>query len=78
VSIGFNLKVDQHLVGSKFAVVSGSDLILSPAMYDLMSHADEDEQEHLLESIKCVYIPPAHLILTRLDDIGYWISRSKK
>lgn len=45
---GFSIKVSKNLEGSKKAVRQGSTIYVSPAMYDLMKHANEVELRQLL------------------------------
>lgn len=47
----FNIHVSQYLTGCKNAIRNGDDLTVSPAMYELMKHANEDELQQLLEKI---------------------------
>lgn len=55
---GIGIKVDKMMVGCKIAVRIGNGPIhVSPAMYDLISHADEKELRHMLESINLLTIP---------------------
>lgn len=55
---GIGIKVDKTLIGCKNAVrIGNGDIHVSPAMYDLIKHADEKELRHLLESIKLLTIP---------------------
>ena len=49
---------DGALKGSKIAYQIGGDTVLvSPAMYDLIKHADKEELELLLRSIKVKQLP---------------------
>ena len=48
---GFGLAVSEHLRGSKRAVKSGDTIYVSPAMYDLIRHAEGEELRRLLVSI---------------------------
>jgi hypothetical protein len=54
---GFEVHVNPVLAGGKKAVRQGNRMYVSPAMYDLISHAEGDELESLLKSIECVTIP---------------------
>ena len=54
---GLQLIVDRHMAGMKKAVRQGGKLYVSPAMYDLISHAEGDELERLLSAIPCTEIP---------------------
>lgn len=52
------IKVDPHLVGSKMAVrIERGPIYVSPAMMDLIQHADQDELRKLLASIKLLTLP---------------------
>lgn len=61
---GFKVQVAAHLAGSKKAVEMGGTIFVSPAMYDLLSHADEVELRRLLEAIEMVRIPMPSLSLS--------------
>jgi hypothetical protein len=54
---GLSVEVSRHLVGSKKAFRQGNTIYVSPAMYDLIKHAAEDELRTLLERIEVVTIP---------------------
>lgn len=55
---GVRIAVSNALVGSTKAVQFGDGPIhVSPAMWDLMKHADKAELRRLLESIHVVRIP---------------------
>lgn len=54
---GLELVMCKYLAGTKKAFRQGRKLIVSPAMYDLISHADERELRLLLETIRVVVIP---------------------
>lgn len=55
---GIEIKVSADLVGSKVAVRFGDGpLILSPAMHDLVAHADADELHRLLGAIRVLQLP---------------------
>ena len=54
---GFRVAVSSALAGRKFAIKQGDTVYVSPAMYDLMSHADEAELERLLGAIRVIEIP---------------------
>ena len=54
---GLSVHASPVLAGGKKAVRRGSKLFVSPAMYDLISHAAPDELKLLLEQIECVNIP---------------------
>lgn len=54
---GLSVCVSKHLAGSKRGVRQGNTVYVSPAMYDLMKHADPDELKLLLEKIEVVTIP---------------------
>jgi hypothetical protein len=58
MSTGFEVHVSQHMVGAKSAIrVGRNKLVVSPAMYDLMSHATPDELQALCERITVMEIP---------------------
>ena len=59
VPTGFRVRVASALSGGSRAVRQGDVIYVSPAMYDLMSHADEAELERLLQAIRLVTLPPA-------------------
>jgi hypothetical protein len=50
----FDVTVSPYLTGSKNAVLRRNTLCVSPAMFDLMTHADQKELEKLLASIGVV------------------------
>lgn len=54
---GLGISVSQHLVGSKKAIRQGNTIYVSPAMYDLIKHANPDELKTLLEQIAVLTIP---------------------
>lgn len=54
---GFNVTVSSALVGSKRAVRMGNTICVSPAMFDLIKHANEDELQRLLAAINVLTIP---------------------
>lgn len=54
---GLSVQVSQSLAGSKKAIRQGNTVYVSPAMHDLMKHADQDELRLLLEKIEMVTIP---------------------
>jgi hypothetical protein len=51
------VRVNQWLVGSKQAVDFGGVIHVSPAMFELLRHAEGDELERLLQAIPVVTIP---------------------
>lgn len=54
---GFRIVVSSALTGGRSAIQQGRTIFVSPAMYDLMSHAEPDELERLLRAIRVVEIP---------------------
>jgi hypothetical protein len=55
---GIEIRVSAALVGHSRALRFGNGpLIVSPAMYDLISHADEKELRTLLENIHIQQLP---------------------
>lgn len=54
---GLRVEVSGYLKGCKTAAIQGNTLIVSPAMFDLLSHANEKELQQLAESIKAVRLP---------------------
>jgi hypothetical protein len=54
---GYWVRAEPYLAGSKRAVRQGRTIHVSPAMWDLMSHAGPGELERLLASIPLVVIP---------------------
>lgn len=54
---GFNVEVSRHLVGSKKAIRQGNTIFVSPAMFDLMKHATQQELQFLLSKIEMFTIP---------------------
>ncbi len=54
---GLSVHVVSHMVGMKKAVRQGDRLYVSPAMWDLLSHAEGAELERLLAAIPCTEIP---------------------
>jgi hypothetical protein len=55
--------VARDLTGSRRAIRQGKSIYVSPAMFDLMKHADADELKRLLEAIHVVTIPEIDEIL---------------
>jgi hypothetical protein len=51
------VQVNQWLVGSKQAIDFGGVIHVSPAMFELLRHAEGDELERLLQAIPVVTIP---------------------
>jgi hypothetical protein len=54
---GFTVAVCSALVGGKKAIIQGRTVYVSPAMFDLMMYANEEELKRLLNSIEAVEIP---------------------
>lgn len=56
---GIAIQVSQHMVGSKKAVrIGNGPIVLSPAMYELVSKAEtQDELRRLLEAIPLLQLP---------------------
>ena len=55
---GFEIHVNPALAGAKKAVLVGErKLVVSPAMYDLMSNATPEELRKLCEAIHTVRVP---------------------
>jgi hypothetical protein len=61
VLVGMPVKASSYLVGSKQAVEMDGVLYVSPAMFDLMRHAEGDELERLLAAIPVLRLqcPPS-------------------
>ena len=55
--LGLSVQVSQSLVGFKRAFRQGNTVYVSPAMFDLIKHADPDELRTLLEQIMVLTIP---------------------
>jgi hypothetical protein len=56
--VGFNVKVAKYLAGGKTALKVGDTIFVSPAMHDLISHAeDSDALKLLFENIKLLELP---------------------
>ena len=55
---GFVIQVSSVLAGGKKAILTGNNLYVSPAMYDLMKHASPDELIKLLQAIEVIELPP--------------------
>ena len=51
------VQVSPYMQDAKRPVISGSTLYVSPAMYELIVNADEDELKHLLEHLFPIEIP---------------------
>lgn len=51
---GVPVKVNPALSGSKNAVSIAGEIHVSPAMFELMRHAEGDELRRLLEAIKVI------------------------
>lgn len=54
---GLRLVVSNGLAGSKRALLIGDTVHLSPAMYELMSHAEGEELMRLLKAIEVIEMP---------------------
>jgi len=55
---GVEIRVEKMLAGCKYAIQCGvGPIYVSPAMYDLLIHADADELERLLKAIHVRRIP---------------------
>jgi hypothetical protein len=54
---GYRVAVSSALVGSKRAIRMGDTIYVSPAMYDLMKHADQEELQRLLAAIPLLEAP---------------------
>lgn len=54
---GFGVHVSSVLVGSKRAFRIGNEIWVSPAMYELIRHADPDELQRLLSAIPLLTLP---------------------
>jgi hypothetical protein len=56
---GLEIIVSPNMVGCKNALRMGSEpkIYVSPAMYDLINHADEKELKTLLENIHILHLP---------------------
>jgi hypothetical protein len=73
----------QHLAGSKVAVRHNGVTYLSPAMWDLVTHASHKELVHLLAHIKVIEIPsydfqlPAVLIGTPRPNYASYVEGGK-
>lgn len=53
-----NVCIASNLIGSKRAIQNGDTLYVSPAMWDLIEHANDDgELETLLAAIPVVQMP---------------------
>jgi hypothetical protein len=56
---GMEIRVEKMLAGCKYAILFGDGPVLvSPAMMDLISHANPDELKLLLENISIRCLPP--------------------
>lgn len=51
------VEVSPVMCGAKKAVQSGNTLYVSPAMFHLLSHADQKELQELVETIEVIHIP---------------------
>lgn len=54
---GLRVEVCRYLAGSKRGLRMGQTVYVSPAMFDLIRHAEGDELRTLLEAIEVVTIP---------------------
>ena len=54
---GFKIQSNIYMAGSKKAIRQGDTIHVSPAMYDLISHAEGEELNRLLESIPLLNLP---------------------
>lgn len=63
---GLAVEVATSLAGSKRAVRMGRTLYVSPAMYDLIRHAEWAELERLLAAIPCLTLPEPPSIYDQL------------
>lgn len=55
--VGLRVEVSQFLVGFKHGFCDGRTVLVSPAMWDLMRHAEGDELERLLKAIPLKPMP---------------------
>lgn len=46
------IEVHEGLAGGKIGIIDGDTAFVSPAMFDLMKHANEDELQQLCKSIE--------------------------
>jgi hypothetical protein len=51
------IKVCSHLAGQDRPILSDRILMVSPAMGELLEHADANEMEHLLQNLLPIEIP---------------------
>jgi hypothetical protein len=67
---GIPVVVSKALTGAKQAVFTEGTLHVSPAMFELMRHAEGDELEKLLANIPMVQIrlPPLHDMMREVFD----------
>lgn len=74
--MGFPIRKCEHMQGCKIAVQEGVTLFVSPAMYDLISHAESSEElERVLGAIRVLKIPDLASLdlsncLTTRPDLG--------
>lgn len=66
------VQVAPHLVGQKSAVFDGNALHVSPAMYDLMKNADEEELQKICSKIGFIDISVEEvtLLINRRPPVG--------
>ena len=55
---GLAVRVAPWMVGAKVAVQKGATLFVSPAMWELVRHADGDELQRLLSAISVFVMEP--------------------
>lgn len=54
---GFKIQSNTNMVGAKKAIRQGDTIHVSPAMFDLISHAEGDELKRLLGFIPLLHLP---------------------
>lgn len=72
----FSLSIQESpvLAGGKRAVRMGNTLYVSPAMFDLMRHANPEELRRLMESIEMIDIPKPPSLYDPLPMTTHWRS----
>jgi hypothetical protein len=58
---GLRLAVSPGLAGSKRALLVGDTIYLSPAMHDLLTHAEGEELMRLCMAIEVIRMPAARI-----------------
>jgi hypothetical protein len=69
---GFRVEPSDGLIGSKRAVQIGDTIHVSPAMWDLMKNANQNELQHLLSKIEVINLGESALIRSFVAPTVNW------